>query len=119
MSIIESDMNLEYVHAIAMISILVALIYFHVTERVVGFIRELVQMFALYIRLMLNIGKVIIKFFQYIYNKITAEKDTRAIDVSEPIVRRNSGQKKSMNDTVNKTFTNIDRYPYTTFNPYQ
>lgn len=119
MSIIESDINLEYVHAIAMISILVALIYFHVTERVFGFIRELVQMFALYIRLMLNIGKVILNFLQYIYNKITADKGTREIDVNKHIVRHHSGQRNSVNDTMNRTFTNIDRYPYTKFNPYE
>lgn len=65
-SIVDSDIDLEYAHAIAMTSILVAIIYFNITGKTLSFIRFIHEMIMLYIRFIINISKVV----RYIYTRI-------------------------------------------------
>lgn len=64
--IFESDLDLEYAHAIAMTSILVAIIYFNITGKMLSFIRFIYEMIMLYVRFIINISKVV----KYIYKRI-------------------------------------------------
>lgn len=66
-SIVESNLDLEYAHAIAMTSILVAIIYFNITGKTLSFIRFIYEMIMLYIRFMINISKVL----RYICKRIS------------------------------------------------
>lgn len=66
-SIVESDLNLEYAHAIAMISIILAIIYFNITGKTLLFIRFIYEMIMFYVRFIINISKVV----RYIYIGIT------------------------------------------------
>lgn len=65
-SIVESELNLEYAHAIAMTSILVAIVYFNITGKMLSFIRFFYEMIMLYVRFIINISKVV----TYVYIKI-------------------------------------------------
>lgn len=59
MTIIESDVNLEYAHAILMASILVVVIYFRIAERIARFFYGWYQMITLYLQIMLNVMKIL------------------------------------------------------------
>lgn len=72
MAIIESDVNLEYAHAIIMISLLVFIIYFHITQRIAGFFYEWYRMLSLYLRVLLNIIKMLRFCFSFVYKKIAS-----------------------------------------------
>lgn len=72
MAIIESDVNLEYAHAILMVSILMVFIYFHITERIVRFFYGWYQMIALYLRVLLNVMKMLRFCLSFITRKIAA-----------------------------------------------
>lgn len=66
MTIIESDVNLEYAHAILMVSIVVVVMYFHITEKILRFFYGWYQMIAMYLRFFLNI----LKFVRFCYRKV-------------------------------------------------
>lgn len=72
MTIIESDINLEYAHAIIMILILVLITYFHITDKIYRFFYVLYQMISLYLRFMLNVLKVVRFCLNFIYRKVVS-----------------------------------------------
>lgn len=104
MSIVESDLNLEYAHAIAMISILVAIIYFHVTQRMFSFVHGIYEMIMLYVRFVINILKVGLFVVRYIYGKITVLFHRRINQERKVIRTRNhkSNRKHSINGSTHK-----------------
>lgn len=72
MNIIDSDVNLEYAHAIIMVSLLVLIIYFHVTEKLFRFVQGWYQMGSLYIRFALNVLMMLRFCFNFIRKKVVA-----------------------------------------------
>lgn len=70
MTIIESDVNLEYAHAIIMASILVIIIYFHITEKIARFIYGWYQLITLYLRVLLNVMKMLRFCLSFSYRSI-------------------------------------------------
>lgn len=95
MAIIESEVNLEYAHAIAMLFILVAIIYFHVTEKIVYLVQECYQMIASYVRFMLNLAKMILIFSKYIYDKLASNIYRRDHNNSRCVVRSEAKVQKN------------------------
>lgn len=72
MTVIESDVNLEYAHAILMATILVVFIYFHVTEKIARFFYGWYQIVSLYLRFLLNILKMLRFCLKFCYRTINA-----------------------------------------------
>lgn len=72
MTIIESDVNLEYAHAILMATILVIFIYFHITEKIARFFYGWYQIISLYLRFVLNIMKMLRFCLNFSYRSISA-----------------------------------------------
>lgn len=72
MKIIDSDMNLEYAHAIVMVSILVVLVYFHVTQKIFRLFYESYQILSLYLRFVSNILRMLLVCVRFIYRKVAA-----------------------------------------------
>lgn len=70
MAIIESDVNLEYAHAILMASILVVIIYFHVTEKITRFFYGWYQIVTLYLRFLINILKMLRFCMSFSYRSV-------------------------------------------------
>lgn len=72
MKIIDSEVNLEYAHAIVMVSILVVLIYFHITQKIFRLFYESYQIGSLYLRFVSNILKMLLVCLCFIYRKLAA-----------------------------------------------
>lgn len=72
MAIIESDVNLEYAHAIIMISILMLIAYFHITEKLYRFFHVLYQMISLYLRFVLKLLMIVRFCLNFVYRKLAA-----------------------------------------------
>lgn len=72
MKIIESDVNLEYAHAILMASILIFIIYFHITEKIARFFYGWYQIVSLYLRFLLNIMKMLRFCLNFSYRNVNA-----------------------------------------------
>lgn len=83
MTIIESDVNLEYAHAILMATILVVFIYFQVTEKIARFFYGWYQIVTLYLRFLLNIMKMLRFCVGFSYRSINALLFGRVKDSSD------------------------------------
>lgn len=101
MAIVESEINLEYAHAIAMLSIFVAIAYFQVTEKVIHLGHECYQMIASYVRFMLNLIKIMLTFAKYIYDKISS-----SIFSSKMKNKTANGKSKGPEKNHQKNYTN-------------
>lgn len=80
MTIIDSDVNLEYAHAIIMLSVVGIVVYFHITERIFRFFHEWYQILLLYLRFVLNILKLVQFCFKFVYKKITGTSSTSQLE---------------------------------------
>lgn len=69
MTIIESEVNLEYAHAVIMVAVVVFIIYFHIIEKISRIFNGLNQMILIYLRLILNVGKLLRFCLNFIYRK--------------------------------------------------
>lgn len=83
MTIIESDVNLEYAHAILMATILVIIIYFHITEKIARFFVGWYQIISLYLRFLANILKMLRFCLSFSYRSIKALLFGRAKDSND------------------------------------
>lgn len=72
MKIIDSDVNLEYAHAIVVVSIFVVLVYFHITQKIFRIFYESYQILSLYLRFITNILKMLLVCLRFIYRKVAA-----------------------------------------------
>lgn len=72
MTIIDSDVNLEYAHALLMVSLLVVFVYFHISQKIARFCYGWYQMITLYLRVLLNVMKMLRFCFNFIYRKVAA-----------------------------------------------
>lgn len=72
MTIIESDVNLEYAHALLMVSLVVVFVYFHISQKVARFFYGWYQMITLYVRVLLNVMKMLRFCLNFIYRKVAA-----------------------------------------------
>lgn len=73
MKIIDSDVNLEYAHAVVMVTVLAVLVYFHVTQRIFRLFYESYQIGSLYFRFVSNILKMLLVCVQFIYRKVACQ----------------------------------------------
>lgn len=71
MTIIESDVNLEYAHAILMASILVVIVYFHITEKITRFFFGWYQITSLYLRFLLSVLKMLRFCLNFAFQRVT------------------------------------------------
>lgn len=69
MTVIDSDVNLEYAHAIIMISILILIIYFNITKKIFQFAQGWFQMVSLYFQFALNLLKMMRFCLTFLYKK--------------------------------------------------
>lgn len=104
MAIIESELNLEYAHAVAMICILVAIIYFHVTQRMVSFGRGIFFMLKLYARFVVNVTKILLFIVKFVYVKTSMLLSRRKSDERKGSVPKleKSNRKHSTNGTIHQ-----------------
>lgn len=72
MKIIESEVNLEYAHAVIVVSVIAFIIYFRIIEKIMRIIQGFNQMILLYIRILLNIGKLLRFCLNFTYRKASA-----------------------------------------------
>lgn len=72
MTIIDSDVNLEYAHAVIVLSLIVIIIYFHITQKIFNFFYEWYQITSLYLRFIVNLLKMAHFCVKFISNKISA-----------------------------------------------
>lgn len=72
MKIIESEVNLEYAHAVIVVSVIAFIIYFRIIEKIMRIIQGFNQMILLYIRISLNIGKLLRFCLNFTYRKASA-----------------------------------------------
>lgn len=112
MTIIESDVNLEYAHAILMATILVVIIYFHITEKIARFFLGWYQIITLYLRFLVNILKMLRFCLSFSYRSIKAllfgrAQDARDDETTTPKKRKhqqqNQHKRKSQENGVNGT----------------
>lgn len=110
MTIIESDVNLEYAHAIIMVSLLVVFGYFHITQKIARFFYEWYQMTTLYIRVILNLLKMLRFCILFIYRKLAAFvfKNEKQIESKEKIKkpkikRHHTNHQNGINGSINRS----------------
>lgn len=82
MTIIDSDVNLEYAHAILMLSVVGIIVYFHITEKIFRFFHEWYQISSLYLRFILNILKLLRFCLVYIHKKVTGASTSQSDDIN-------------------------------------
>lgn len=85
--LIESNVNLEVLFTTIIASTLFAIVYFRATGRVWRFVKECILMSELYVRLVLDVGKMLLVCVTYIYGKAarrtSAERGLKAIEAPE------------------------------------
>lgn len=96
MKIIDSEVNLDYAHAIIMVSILVVLIYFHITQKIFRLFYESYQIASLYLRFVTNILKMLLVCLRFIYRKLAALLlcKPEQIDDEAPKLKRKKSKKE-------------------------
>lgn len=108
MTIIESDVNLEYAHAILMATILVVIIYFHVTEKIARFFYGWYQIISLYLRFLLNILKMLRFCLMFSYRGIKVlvfgrPKDSIDDETTTPTTKKRKQHRPTQVNGVNGT----------------
>lgn len=106
MKVIDSDMNLEYAHAIVMVSILVVLVYFHVTQKMFRLFYESYQIVALYFRFVSNILRMLLVCLHFIYRKVAALLLCKPTQIDDNGDRQISLKKKRRHHTSSKNGIN-------------
>lgn len=108
MTVIESDVNLEYAHAILMATILVVIIYFHITEKIARFFMGWYQIITLYLRFLVNILKMLRFCLSFSYRSIKAvlfgrDQDATDDETTTSKIRKHQHKRKSQENGVNGT----------------
>lgn len=103
MTIIESDVNLEYAHAVIMISLLVFILYFHITQKIARFFYEWYQMLSLYLRVLLNVMKMLRFCFKFIYRKTASLVFNKQVysDDEKPIAKKHKREHNTTKNGIN------------------
>lgn len=99
MTIIESDVNLEYAHAILMATILVVIIYFHITEKIARFIYGWYQIVTLYLRFFLSFMKMLRFCLSFSYHRISMIFSGRDVEVVASRKERKHHNHQRQSDT--------------------
>lgn len=119
--LIESNINLELLYTTIIASTFVAIVYFRLTGRLWRFVEECVLMSTMYIRLVMDVGKVLCVCINYVYDKVTKTTNTsgvlNAIDEPELEQRYTDEIIRSTQKSLTH-MRNRQRYAVKPMNPY-